>query len=225
MLKKTSILLPALLLTSSIAFGDTINQPTNQPVPPKTHGAKTLDKIVAVVNDDVIMQSELDQKLDLFQKQIEHSNAKMPSKSILRQQILDSIIDMSLQLQIAKKAGLDVPKEELNKAIDEIAKRNNMTLTTFQEALAHDNINYTDFQKQIHDQILVSKVAQQVLSRNITISDKDIADYKKTHKVSGNEQKAKREAQEGLYRQKMEEGLKKWLKDLRASAYIKIMSN
>lgn len=225
MLKKISILLPALLLTSSIAFGDTINQSTSQPVTPKTHSAKALDKIVAIVNDDVIMQSELDQKLDLFQKQIEHSNAKMPSQSVLRQKVLDSIIDMNLQLQIAKKAGLDVPKEELDKEVSGIAKRNNMTLTTFQEALAHDNINYADFQKQIHDQILVSKVAQQVLSRNITISDKDIADYKKIHKTSANNQAAKREIQEIIYRQKMEESLKKWLKDLRSSAYIKIMNN
>lgn len=247
MIKKTIIFLTILCLTNIVAFGATTSPITSsnafgavnnqlqtqvanlssqpQPqfsaptlTPTINRGPKTLDKIIAVVNDDVIMQSEVDNKMALFQKQMEHSPTKMPPESLMRKEILNNMIDANLQLQIAKKAGLDVSQKEIDNAIATIATRNHMTIEQFKDILGRSGINYAEYQKQIHDQILTTKIAQQVLSKNITLKEQDVIAYQTKHKVG------RKVAQEAIFQQSMQESLKKWLKDLRSAAYIKIMN-
>ena len=189
-----------------------------------TQTAKTLDRIVAVVNDDVIMESELQQKTAIAKQQLQHSNMAVPGDAALRSQVLNSIIDMNLQLQVAKKANLEVSAQELNKVLANIAAQNKMTLANFQEELARENINYNDFREQIHNQMLVNRVQQEVLGKKINVSEEEIAAYIKKHNIkSATPGKAQKIAWEALYRPKFEEGVKKWIKELRGTSYIKIM--
>ncbi|HBS51563.1 MAG TPA: hypothetical protein DEA62_01025 [Coxiellaceae bacterium] len=130
-----------------------------------------LDKIVAVVNSDVITQSELDKKTVMIKKQL--SNAKTP---VLRQQVLDSIINNLLQLQLAKRSGMQVSDVELDGIIANIAKSNGLTVSQLKQSVQErEGISINDFRNQIREQVLISRVQQQSLGRDIVVSDKEVA--------------------------------------------------
>ena len=187
-----------------------------------------LDKVAAIVNDDIITESELNKKLAIAKKQIAGENMQMPIESELRRQVLESIIDMDLQIQIAKRAGVKVSDDDLQAAINNIEKSNNLSHEEFVAVLNKDNINYDDFKNQIREQMLASKVSQQFLSKDLVITKEEISDFINNnpdkYKYSDAET-AKKEAQDEIYRKKLIDGMKAWIKELRSSSYIKIIDN
>ncbi|HAV68897.1 MAG TPA: molecular chaperone SurA, partial [Alcanivorax sp.] len=94
-----------------------------------------LDRIVAVVNDGVIMESELQQRVDDIAAQFRGDNRPLPPREVLREQVLDRVILERLQLQMAERAGIRVDDGALNQALSGIARQNNMTLQQFADAL------------------------------------------------------------------------------------------
>ena len=103
-----------------------------------------LDHIVAVVNDGVILNSELNEYLNTVINQMRGQNAAMPDMSALAKQGLDRLILRSLQLQRAKKTGIQVDDATLNRSIQGIARKNGMNLQQFRNALLADNMDYDD---------------------------------------------------------------------------------
>jgi peptidyl-prolyl cis-trans isomerase SurA len=201
------------------------NQPKPETAPVRLpSGVKSLDKIIAVVNESVIMSSDLDNKIELIKKQMAQNSTPIPEYSILRKKVLDNLIDIELQLQVAKRAGIDVTQKELDTALSTIASRNNMSLTEFKAELERENIDLGSFSNQIRTQILLNKVSEQVLAKKISISEQDIKDYIKQHHLTEQDLKDKnKEIQETIFRSKFVEALHKWLQDLRESAYIKVL--
>ena len=94
-----------------------------------------LDKIVAVANDIVITQSDLDQALGSAKKQLAASNTPTPSSSSLRKQVLNQLIDRKLQLQMADQNGISVSEADVTKAIERIASSNKLTVINMREIL------------------------------------------------------------------------------------------
>lgn len=220
---------------SNNAFGAMLQQttpniesPASTPMAPTTiknsSSRETLDKIAAIVNDDVIMESELAQKIFLAKQQMLQNHALMPSDTMLRKEILDNIIDMDLVLQVAKHSGLDIDPKDLDKAIEDIASRNHTNVMDLRKNLELQGIKYDDFRNQIRDQMLAARVTQQALARSIIISDQEIFAYLEKHDPKNvNSLSAKKAAQEAIFRSKIESAQKKWIEDLRKSAYIKIL--
>ncbi len=96
-----------------------------------------LDNVVAIVDNDVIMQSQLDQRVHEVQQSIAKRGGGVPPSSVLDQQVLDRLIVENLQLQIGERSGIRISDEELNQAIGSIAQRNNMSIDQFKAALVH----------------------------------------------------------------------------------------
>jgi peptidyl-prolyl cis-trans isomerase SurA len=159
---------------------------TAAPVKPATIVKKTsltpLDRMVAVVNSDIITQTQLDQQLLITKNQLQSQNASIPSDAQLRKQVLQDLIDHSLQLQAARRAGLDVTPAEIDKAIDTIAKRNHFTTAQLRQALAQQGMIFPAYRKQLHDQILMSKVQQGGFGHTIVITPADINNFTKSGK-------------------------------------------
>lgn len=133
-----------------------------------------LDKIVAVVNQGVITKGEVDKKISMVERQLKGS-ADVPKRAALRQQVLDSLIDISLQLQLAKRVGIQVDEKELDAIIANIAKEHNLTLAQLKQTVVErDGISFMDFRKQIREQVIISRVQQQFLGKDIAVSDKEI---------------------------------------------------
>ncbi|MDA8788981.1 SurA N-terminal domain-containing protein, partial [Porticoccaceae bacterium] len=93
-----------------------------------SHGqVKVLDKVVAIVDDDVVLQSELDQRTTVITAQLASSGTKMPPQDILQQQILDRLISERIQLTMGYNSGVRISDEELNQAITRIAASNQIS--------------------------------------------------------------------------------------------------
>jgi peptidyl-prolyl cis-trans isomerase SurA len=139
-----------------------------------------LDRIVAVVNNDIITQMQLDQQFNVAKNQLQSENAPLPSDAQLKKQVLQQLIDHTLQLQAAHRAGLDVNIIEADKAIAVIAKRNHLTLDQLRQALAQQGMSYDTYRKQIRDQVLISKLQQGAFGSSINITQQDINNFTKS---------------------------------------------
>ena len=133
-----------------------------------------LDHIVAVVEDDIIMNSELNRRVQLIKQQ--NKGQRLPADSALREQILDSMITESIQLQLADRAGIKVNENQLLEALNNIAAGNKMSLEQFRVAVAADGISFNDIREQVRNEIRTSQIQRFSVGERIQISDQDI-DY------------------------------------------------
>lgn len=139
--------------------------------------AQQLDRIVAVVNEDIIMQSELDLRIALVTDQILAQGVQVPPADVLRQQVLDRLIMDSLQLQIAEMQGLRVSDRQLNETLENIAAQNGMTLSEFRDALIAEGQDYAQAREQIRRELLVSQVQQSNVNRRIQITEQEVRNF------------------------------------------------
>jgi len=109
--------------------------------------AQVLDTIVAVVEDDVILERELQDEVLAVVQRIQASKSEIPPNYVLRKQVLEKMIVDKLQRQLAEKAGINVSEEMLNSSVADIAQRNNMNVEQFREELARQGMDYTAFFK------------------------------------------------------------------------------
>ncbi len=133
-----------------------------------------LDKIVAVVDDDVIMQSEVDIRRQAVVGQLQGKDNRLPPEDILNQQIIERLIIESLQIQMADRAGVRVSDEELNAALTRIAAQNNMSLAEFSVEIEKDGISYIEMREQIRKEIAISRVQQGVMRNRIQVTEQEI---------------------------------------------------
>ena len=139
--------------------------------------AAELDKIIAVIDEDVIMQSEFDQQLSKIREQIRRQGAEPPSSSILEKQVLERLILQKIQMQVAVRSGITVTEDSLDKAIADIAKRNNLSDTKFREILASEGYDFKLFREDIRQEIMLSRLRKEEVDKRIQVSDREIDNY------------------------------------------------
>ena len=158
-MKKCTTMIAALVL-SSISF--------------QSNAAQELDQTIAIVEQDVILESELKRRMKAIARQLKDKNQPMPPMEILQEQVLDRMIVDSLQLQMADRAGVRISEQELNAAMSDIAKKNNMTLDQFRQSMINDGINWELFREDLRNEIKVARVRNGQVSRRINISEREI---------------------------------------------------
>jgi len=140
---------------------------------------ETLDKVVAVVNSEVITQKEVQEKVALIKSQAPQE-VVLPDDAALQKQVLDQLIDRELQLEVAQKAKVEVTAEELNNAIADLAAHNHLSLEQFKQSLAQHGLTFAAFRQQIHDEVLINKVERRAVNFNVNVTDEEIAAFLKT---------------------------------------------
>lgn len=138
---------------------------------------KNLDSVAAIVDDDVIMQSQLNERLRQIQKSVSKNGGQLPAQDVLKKQVLDQLILEDLQLQLAKRYGITVDDEELNAAISDIAQRNGLTPPQFIQALKNEGLTIADVAEQVRREITISRVRQQVIGEKIRITDQEVNNF------------------------------------------------
>jgi peptidyl-prolyl cis-trans isomerase SurA len=133
-----------------------------------------LDRIVAVVNDSVILQSELDRALQVGRKQLSERGIALPPEDILRTQVLERLVLTRVQTQRADEAGIKVDDRELNEVLTNIATQNKMTLSQFAEAVRKDGLDYLAVREQIRDEVLIQRLRAREIESRILVTDQDI---------------------------------------------------
>ncbi len=135
---------------------------------------QTLDYIVAIVDDDVVLASELVDRLKSVRAQMRSANMQIPPDKVLFNQMLERLIMESIQLQMGKRAGIRIDDESLTDALEGIAKQNKMTLEQFTAALAHDGMSYNDFRDEVRREMIIQRVQRGAVNRRIYLSDEEI---------------------------------------------------
>ena len=133
-----------------------------------------LDRIVAIVNDDVIMDSELNVRMREVVLELREKRIPPPPIAILRKQVLERLLLQRLQLQEAIKSGIRIEDQTLNRTIQKIAEGNNLTLSQFKRILERDGHSFPQFREDVRNQILVGRVRSRKVKNRIKVSDQEI---------------------------------------------------
>lgn len=141
------------------------------------HSAVELDRIIAVINDDVVMKSELDEKIRTVKNQLKEQGTTLPPSGILQKQVLDRLILTKLQIQMAENTGIRVDDESLNRTISNIAAENKLSLAQFREILESDGYSYEKFREDIRNEILTSRLRQRQVDNRITVTEREIRNF------------------------------------------------
>ena len=137
-----------------------------------------IDRIAIVVDEDVIMQSELEERFEAVRSQISsQKNARMPSDDVLKKQIEEQMIIESLQLQRAGRAGIRISDEEINNTLAQIAKENNLSLNEFKEALTVDGISWSGMRSRVSRELKINRLQQGTMRRRIQVSEQEIKNF------------------------------------------------
>jgi peptidyl-prolyl cis-trans isomerase SurA len=134
-----------------------------------------VDKIIAVVNESVITQSDYDKRLNGIKQQFEASHQSLPKADELKQKILDGLIYTELQLQLAKRNNITASEADVDAAIASIAKNNKLTVAQLRQQIQqHEGISYQAFRAQIREQMTISRVEQNFLGKDINVTDQEV---------------------------------------------------
>ena len=135
---------------------------------------KTVDGIAAVVNDDVVMASEVVERYDAVMQRIDAEGGASPPRNAVLEQILDRLILESIQLQEAEARGVVLDDETLTTAVRSYAAQNRMDIDEFIAALDAENISYRAFRDQVRRQLTLDRVQREVVNRRVYVTEQDI---------------------------------------------------
>jgi len=152
--------------------------------------AEYLDGIVAVVEDDVILDSELAREATSIVNKLKANNVQLPPKKILYQQVLERLVVDKLQSQLAQKAGIKVSDEMVNSSLESIAQQNGMSMEEFRQEISKEGMDYDAFKENIRQEILVNQLRSHEIGSRIKVSEQEIRHYLDTE-ISAEEQKIK----------------------------------
>jgi peptidyl-prolyl cis-trans isomerase SurA len=140
-------------------------------------GGVLLDRVAAVVNEGVVLQSELDEQVTMITRRLEKQQTQLPPANVLRQQILERLVIQEVQLQRAERAGIKVPDEVLNESLKDVAARNNMTLDQLPRALEAQGINYAAYRDSIRKEMTIQMLRQRDVLARIIVTPREIDHY------------------------------------------------
>ncbi|MCK9395952.1 MAG: peptidylprolyl isomerase [Methylobacter sp.] len=149
--------------------------------------AEVLDTIVAVVEDDVILERELEKEVAAIEQRIQQSGAAIPPSYVLRKQVLEKMIVDKLQRQLAEKAGITVSEEQLNSSAADIARRNNMDVDQFREELERQGMSYQSFLDNMRNEIIINQLRGREIGGRIKVTDREVEHYMETQDKIGEE--------------------------------------
>lgn len=154
-------LLPVLLLAGGAAAQDAAS-------------LQSVDRIAAVVNEDVILRSELDRAIANIRAQYAGQAGQLPPAEVLERQVLERLVLLRLQIARATDAGITATDQDLERAVQGVAQQNSMTIDQLRERLAKDGMSFTDFRNSLRDEIITQKLRQSFAQGRINVSEGEV---------------------------------------------------
>ncbi|MEO8747516.1 MAG: SurA N-terminal domain-containing protein, partial [Rhodanobacter sp.] len=144
------------------------------PTAPKASANQPLDRIVAVVNDDVILQSDLNDAVHAIEQQYAGKADQLPPADVLNRQVLNRLILMRLQVQKAQDQGITISNADVDRAVQGVAEQNKLTPEQLRAAVEQQGSSFAAFRQQLADQITVQKLHQSVVQSSVSVTDSEI---------------------------------------------------
>ena len=138
---------------------------------------KILDRIVAIVDDDVVLQSELNQRMISIIDQISQSTTSVPPEDIIKQQVLERLISERIQLTMGYNAGVRISDDELNQAIGRVALSNNLSTDQYIDQLSSQGSDLSIVREEIKQELIIMRVQQASVMRRIRISEQELNNF------------------------------------------------
>ncbi|EMG0337242.1 peptidylprolyl isomerase SurA [Salmonella enterica] len=135
---------------------------------------QVVDKVAAVVNNGVVLESDVDGLMQSVKLNAGQAGQQLPDDTTLRHQILERLIMDQIILQMGQKMGVKITDEQLDQAIANIAKQNNMTMDQMRSRLAYDGLNYSTYRNQIRKEMIISEVRNNEVRRRITVLPQEV---------------------------------------------------
>src|SRR5215471_11362854 len=133
-----------------------------------------LDRIVAVVNKDVITQYELSERISRVQRELRRRGVSSIDRSEIEHQVLDRLISEKVQLQFAKETGMRVDDLELDRTVNRVAENNKLSLTEFRQRLEGDSIPFDRFREELRNEILLTRLRDREVTAKLAVSEGEI---------------------------------------------------
>ena len=138
---------------------------------------EVLDQVVAIVDDDIVLASELQERVQGVRSNMETRGVEVPADDILIRETLDRLILDSIQLQLANRYGVRIPDQQLDEAMGRLARQNGLTLEQFRVALEQSGQSYAAAREGLRDDLAIQRVQQGNVMRNINISEQEIDNF------------------------------------------------
>jgi len=133
-----------------------------------------LDRVIAIVNDGIVLQSQLDTQSALIEERLRNQNTQMPPPDVIRQQVLERLILQEIQVQRANRLGVQVSDETLNEALRDVAKRNNIPFEQMPAALEQQGIDYATYREEMRREITLTLLRQRDVYPRIYVSPREL---------------------------------------------------
>lgn len=146
---------------------------------------QTLDRIVAVVNEGVITQYQLDARTRAATAQLNRQKVQLPPHEIIRRQVLDQMITERAQVQQAKEAGIRVEDNELSQALDRIAANQKVSTAQMRQTVEKDGMKWNDFREEIRDQMMIARVREREVDAKINVSPGEVDNFLANQSATG----------------------------------------
>lgn len=147
-----------------------------------------IDEIAAIVNDEIILKSDLSKRVRTLKTQLTSDGVPLPDDERLTKDVLERMVLDSLQLQIAKKLNISISDDILNETIASMAQKNGISVQNFIQKLNSENINYSRFRSDLSAELLLQRVQQSQVSRRVSISPSDVERFKKAQSTNNDTQ-------------------------------------
>src|SRR5205823_11679119 len=136
-----------------------------------------LDRVAAIVNDGVVLSSELDAQVQVIGERLRQQKLELPAQNVLRQQVLERLVLQEIQMQRANRAGIKVSDEQVNSALQDVARRNSLTLSQLPDALAQQGEDYAAYREDLRREITLSLLRQRDVLQRISVTPREIDQF------------------------------------------------
>lgn len=144
-----------------------------------------VQEIVAVVNDDVILKTEFQERLDDFKQKVRGQGIALPPDELVKEKVMDQLVLEAIQLQKAKQAGITISDDDVENTLARLAASNQMSIEAFAKSYGPNDADYQNFRQRVHRELLINELRQKVLRRRIQISDHEVDFYLKNQAALG----------------------------------------
>jgi peptidyl-prolyl cis-trans isomerase SurA len=136
-----------------------------------------LDRVAAIVDNDVVMASQVTERMAAVRDQLQQGGVQLPPEDVLREQVIDRLVLESIQLQMGERAGIRIDDPSLNQTMQQLAARNGVTIEEFRAALERDGISYEQAREQIRREMIINRVRQRRVAERIQVSDQEVRNF------------------------------------------------
>ena len=151
--------------------------PASRQGPRQSQRVLLVDRIVAIVGREVITASELTERRDLAERQLQRQGTPLPERSLLERQILERLILDKAQIQLARENGIRVEEIQLDRALERVAENNSMTLSAFRQTLEKDGVPFEKFRDEVRQQMQLQRLREREVDDRVEVSDSEIDQF------------------------------------------------